>query len=451
MIFIGIVLFTIYLYVRNYKIPALLLFFFFVTSGFNLIPEEITKFAFISKGSDYAFLILIGIIIIDGIFNRGYFNLDNFTKYLILFASFLFICIFYNKFAIKLGWSDILRTCRYQFFWLAYFIFRYMPEEALKTLLKWLFFVTLFTAFLYLLQIILDKSILLKANVGYVRLFGYKLSRFYNQPDMLFFFTFMALYQNPLKGVPKYLSMILLTAALLGAFHRSLIGTFIFTVFVGYIISFPYLKRIYFLSITSIILLFTIVFMGFKFVDSRTYSDVKMVMSGNLTDMEIDVEDLQQSTFTFRILHLLERNQYLMEHRRAMIFGAGLIPEDSKLVDKMFDFKIGLVEELTGVTNQLETSDISYSNLLLRLGYVGTFLYLLLIVYLLVFFYKKRNNDYGLFSFLYLILSIGVSFFSANLTQPITFLMPLISYNIIKKSDSQKIANETMESTKNEK
>ena len=443
MIFIAFVLIAIFLYIRDLKILALLLFFFFVTSGFNLVPETITKFAFISKGSDYAFLILIGIIFIDSLFNRGYFRRDNFTKYLIIFASFLIICIIYNKLVIKLGWGDILRTCRYQFFWIAYFLFRHLKKETLETLLKCLFFVALFTAVLFLLQIVIDKNILIKSGLGYVRLFGMKISRFYNQPDLLFFFTFMAMYHNPLKGIPKYLSMILFIAALLGAFHRSLIGCFLFAVLIGYIIGLPYLKRIRFIAITSIFLLFFVVFMGYKFANSRTYLDVKMAMSGNLTDMDIDVEDLQQSTFTFRILHLLERNQYLIENRRAMVFGAGLIPEDSKLVDKMFDFKIGLVEELTGVTNQLETGDISYSNLILRLGYVGTFLYLLLIAYLMIFFYKNRGNRYGFFSFLYFVLAIGDSFFAANLLNPVTFLLPLITYNIIKKTDLEKLEIES--------
>ena len=445
MVFVGIALLAIFLYIRGFKIPALLLFFFFITSGFNLVPEEITKFAFISKGSDYAFLIMIGIVIIDSIYIRGYSNRDNFTSYLIIFASFLIICILYSKFVIMLGWGEILRTSRFQFFWIAYFIFRSLSKETLENLLKCLFFVSLFTASLFLLQIIIDKSILLDVGTGYARVFGIKITRFYNQPDMLFFFTCMALYYNPLKGIPKFLSMIILTAALLGAFHRSLIGCFFLTLFIGYIISLPYSKKIYTITVTTIIIVFILVFLGNKFVHSRTYMDMEAAISGNIDATEFDMDNLGNATFTFRILHLLERNQYILENPKTMIFGAGLIPEDSKLVNKMFDFKIGLIEELTGVTAQLETADISYSVLLIRFGYVGTFLYLALIVYLMIFFYKKRENRYGLFSFLYLVLTIGVSFFSANLLNPVTFLLPLISYHIIKKTDLESTINEKKE------
>jgi len=445
MIFVGIVIIAIFLYIRDFKISALLFFFFFITSGFNLIPEAITKFAFISKGSDFAFLILIGIILTDSIFNREYFNRDNFTKYLILFALFMITCMLYSKYVINLGWGDIIRTVRYQFFWVASFLFRFLPKETLEKLLKYLFFVAVFTAFLFLLQIVIDKNILVKTGVGYVRLFGIKIPRYYNQPDLLFFFTFMALYHNPLKGIPKYVSMIIFTAALLGAFHRSLIGCFLFSIFVGYLIRLPYLKRIYVVAISSSVLLFVVVFLGNTFAHSRTYLDVKAVVSGNIDATEFDIDNLggEEGTFTFRILHLLERNQYLLEHPKAMVLGAGLMPEDSKLVDKMFDFKIGLVAELTDHVVQLDTGDISYSILFLRLGYAGTFLYLLLIGYLMVFFYKKRENRYAFFSFLYLILTFGVSFFSANLLNPITYLLPLISYQIIKKTDSEMAANKS--------
>jgi hypothetical protein len=188
--------------------------------------------------------------------------------------------------------------------------------------------------------------------------------------------------------------------------------------------------------IFSILGLFIVTFAGYKFVHSRTYIDLKNVVSGDIVDVDIDMTNLSDGTFTFRIAHLLERNQYIMEHPKAMFLGAGLIAEDSKEVEKMFDFKVGLVEELTGSTHQVETSDISHSVLILRFGYLGTFLYLLLLAYLTIFFYKKKDNKYGLFSFLYLILTFGVSFFSANLVNPVNFVLPLISYLIIKKDEA---------------
>jgi hypothetical protein len=436
MAFIGIVILAIILYVWGYKVPALFFLFFFLTTGFNLVPEEVTKFAFISKGMDYALLILVGIVVVDFFFVKDYLKPDHFTKYLILFGSFLLVCILYSKFVIGLGWFEIIRTCRYQFFWITYFIFRNMNKQQLERLLKYLYLVTTFCSVLFLLQIFFDENILLKFGfTSAVSILGMEFPRYYNQPDMINFFAIIAVFCNPLKGVPRMVTTIILVAALLGAFHRNLAGFFMLALFVGYVLKLPRVKRVVILSTVSVLLCFAVVFVGYKFVHTRTYVDLKTVASGNITVVEIDLDDLSKSTFTFRIAHLLERNQYLLEHPTAMFLGAGLIPEDSKKVESMFDFDIGLVEELTGQTTQLDTADISYSIMFIRLGYLGTALNLLLFIYLMVFFYKKRENKYALSTFLFFVLSFGVSFFSWNLTLAATYILPLINYHIVKKSE----------------
>jgi hypothetical protein len=309
-----------------------------------------------------------------------------------------------------------------------------MEKEQLERLLKYLFTITVFLSLLYLFQLLVGKNILVHTNSSKISILGIKTIRFYNLPDMIQFFVFMALFCNPYKGPMKIITTILLVAALLGAFHRSWIGVFFLSLALAYTLRLPRLQRIKVLSIASFLLLGIIVFAGAKFIkSSRTFVDLTQVVSGDFADVEIDMDGMSDATFTFRMAHMLERNQYLLEHPQAMIFGAGLLPEDSKKVDKLFDFNIGLLEELSGSTIQLDTADISYSLLLLRYGYAGTFIYLMIYIYLMIFFYKKRDNPYGLFSFLFLFFSFGVSFFSANLTIPVTLLLPMMSYCIICK------------------
>ncbi|MDR2385844.1 MAG: hypothetical protein LBD80_09355 [Tannerella sp.] len=435
MIFFGIVLFAIALYIWDRKIPALLIFFLLLTSGFNLIPEEMTESLFFSKGMDYAIVMLFVIVVIDAFCIKGYLKPDRLIYLYLLFCAYLAVCIFYNKFITGVGWSEIIRTCRYHFLWVACLVFRSLSKARLEVLLKCQFLVTFFCSVLYLLQIFLDESIFNEGAVSSVELFGMKITRFYNQPDMLHFFVFMAIYCNPYKGMVKYVTTAILVIALLAAFHRSLTGSFLVAVAVGCMIQLPRLQRIKILTVASVVSVFVVVFAGYMFVHSRTFIDIQRVASGNVVDAEIDIEDLQASTFTFRIMHLLERNQYLLDNPVAMFTGAGLMTEDSKMTYSLFDFDVGLAEELSGQTVQLDTGDISYSVLLLRYGYLGTFLNLLLFVYLAVFFYKNRKNKYGLSSFLFLIMSFGTSFFSANLIMPITFVLPLITYCMIKKME----------------
>jgi len=435
MIFIFIAILGIVLYARDYKIPALFLFFFLLTSGFNLVPEKMTQLAFFSKGMDYAIIMLFGIVTIDTLCIKSYLKFDRLIYLYLLFCVFLVVCIFYNRFIIGVGWTEITRTVRYHFLWVAYLVFRNLSKVQLESLLKYLFVVTVICSILYLFQIFLDQTILNEGAKSTVKLFGMKIPRFYNHPDMIYFFVFMAIYYNPFKGMMKYATTAILVTALLAAFHRSLIGSFFVAVALGYILQLPRLQRIKTLSIASVLAVFIIVFAGYKFVHSRTFIDIQRVVSGNVIDTEIDINDLQESTFTFRILHLIERNQYLLDNRKAMLLGAGLMTEDSKMTSSMFDFDVGLLEELSGQTNQLDSGDISYSVLLLRYGYLGTLLSLILFIYLTVIFYKKRENKYAFFSFLYFVTSIGISFFSANFLMPITFVLPLITYCIINKTE----------------
>lgn len=435
MIFLFIVIIAIGLYVWDYKIPALIFFFLFLTSGFNLIPEEMTELMLFSKGMDYAIIMLFVIVIVDVFCIKGYLKFDRLIYLYFLFCAFLAGCIFYNKFVISVGWTEIIRTCRYQLLWVVYPVFRHLPKAQMERLLKYLFLVTVICSVLFLLQIFLNETILNEGEKNTVNLFGMKIPRYYNQPDMLHFFVFMAIYCNPYKGMVKHVTAAILVIALLGAFHRSLVGSFIIAVALGYIIQLPRLRRIKMLTVASVFLVFFIAFAGYKFVHSRTYIDIQHVLSGNIIDTEIDIDDMQNSTFTFRIMHLLERNQYLLDNPVAMVTGAGLMTEDSKLTYSLFNFDVGLTEELSGQTAQLDTGDISYSILLLRYGYLGTLLNLALFIYLMVFFYKKRENRYGLSTFLFLVMSFGISFFSANLVMPITFVLPLITYRIIKKTE----------------
>jgi len=442
MIFLFISILGIALYIRDYKIPALFLFFFLLTAGFNLIPEKVNQLAFFSKGMDYAIIMLVGIVVIDTFCIKGYLKSNRLIYIYLLFCLFLTVSIIYNKFILGVNWTEIIRTVRYNFLWVVYLVFRNLSQAQLEKLLKYLFFATVACSVLYLLQIALDINILNEGGKSSVKLFGMKIPRFYNQPDMLHFFVFMAIYLNPYKGLAKYVTTSILVIALLGAFHRSLIGSFLFVLALGYILQLPRLKRVKILSVVFVASIFLVIFGGYMFVHSRTYIDIQRVASGNVADADIDIEDLQASTFTFRILHLMERNQYLLDNPKAMFLGAGLMTEDSKMTFNLFNFDVGLLEELSGTTNQLDSGDISYSVLLLRYGYLGTILNLSLFIYLTVVFYKKRENKFAFFSFLYFMLAISTSFFSGNFLEPITFVLPLITYSIIAPMKEEKSPSE---------
>lgn len=442
MIFIALILAALFFYVRGYKISALLIFFFYVTGGFNLIPDEVVDLGVpLTKNADYAFFLLFGLLTVGFLFTRNFFRVDTFVKLLALFFIFLLICIVYNRYVLGIAWSEIIRTVRFLSFWLAYFVFRSLEKEQLLGLLKSLFVVTVCASVLYLFQLVIGKNILVETATTSAFFFGYQLPRFYNQPALLHFFVFMAIYYNPFKGSLKILTIVILTLALFAAFHRSLSGFFLLALAFGFFLKLPKMRRVQISVAALFALLFLTIFAAPRFAKSRTFADLKKVSSGNVIDADIDINDLSDATFTFRVAHFLEREEHIRRNISSVLFGGALLTEDSKKLDRFFDFKVGLIEELTGEVGQVDTADISYSFLIIRFGYLGTLLYMLLYIYFIYFFFRNRKESpLAFFSLIYLIMIMGVSLFATNLIFTVTFLMPMISYLVVRKEKSKAVS-----------
>jgi hypothetical protein len=444
MTFFFIAIVAIVLYALGYKVPALVIFFFCLTSGFDLVPYDTGKKFLSTDIKDFSALILVGMIAIDVFFVKNYLKPDTMIWLCLIFFGFLGVCVLYNRSAIGVGIGESFQTLRYNIPWASYLVFRNMKSEELKQLLKYLFLATVFCSVLYVLQIVFNTTILNEALVGNTTFLGIQAPRFYNQPAMIVFFTYMALYKNPFHGITRIITTAILLAAYLGAFHRNLWAGLILALAVGYLLKLPRLTRIRVVAVSSVILLIVLVFAGMKFAKSQTFSDIKDVITGNFDYMDINASEFGESTFTYRIAHLLERNQYLLDNPKAMLFGGGLMKEDSKLTFSLFEFDLGLANEITGDIAQLSTPDISYSILLIRYGYLGAALNLLLFIYLAVVGYKHRDNKYGFLTFIFFIVSFVVSWFSWNLVQPVTFALPLACYCIINKDSENEKQNNSI-------
>ncbi|MDR1370749.1 MAG: hypothetical protein LBJ72_11595 [Dysgonamonadaceae bacterium] len=432
-IFIFLILYAWYLYLRGKKVYALLIFYFFASWGFQIIPEEtMSLMPGFSKGQDYALILIGGCVGFDFLFVKGrYFKRDTFSVYLLLFFAFLLACVLYSRFTVGCSWSDILRVSRLYMLFVSYFVFRNMTKEELNKLLNIIYHITIIQSCIYILQVILSVEILNTMSHSVITIGDWKIMRYYNQPLALYFAAFMSIYNPPSKGLLRVFAIVVFSLSILLGFNRSSTGLFVLALFLGYILRLPKVKQINVTLIAVAIMIPVIAVVGHNFVKSRTYQDFKAVAEGRFADANVELYIMYNSTFAYRVGHLFERIHYLDENPQARLMGPGLIAEDSPMAGQ-FNFILGL-QNTSGNIYQLETSDITYSVLLIRFGYLGTVLFVMMYFYMIYFFFKKRSNKHAFASFLFMFLTLGVSFFSSNLMISVYFIIPLLMMNLINK------------------
>lgn len=153
------------------------------------------------------------------------------------------------------------------------------------------------------------------------------------------------------------------------------------------------------------------------------------VLSRRFAESKQDVASLRagsgyvEGNFSFRILLLGERMHYINQKAQYAIFGIGNVQERDF---KKNVFKIGLLNDDNDVT-QLDTGDIAWPLLFLRLGYVGTLVYLLFIyVRMMAIGFQNRGNALAMALFAFLCAHLFFLSFTSYLISTSYYLLPLL-------------------------
>jgi hypothetical protein len=143
-----------------------------------------------------------------------------------------------------------------------------------------------------------------------------------------------------------------------------------------------------------------------------------------------------QGNFSFRIFQAAERLNYISQSLQYEIFGVGNITEQNF----PYIFKTGLRNE-SGIVTQLDTADIAWTLLFLRLGFLGTFIYLIFYVNILFKFYKlKFSNPLVITTFVYLFINLSIiSFASSNIATGQFWIFPILIYYHLEKTSHYEI------------
>lgn len=422
MLLVPLLILGIALYISGKRELSSLIFLFFLFGNFQLIPDELIGI----KAQDFA-IVYVGVLFIWGCIKYDNFiPKNNITLIIVLWLGFIIFGQLLSHFYYHIGWSEIIRTSRQHLLILSYFIFRRVSRQEIDKTLHILFIILLFQCCLYIIQAFTGLSLLTGSEFNFRIWRGFY--RCYNLPFMVYFFVFYALFRNPFKGWPKYISMILPIVALSFSVSRSLIIILIIIICVGYLWeknAFNSLRNL----ITSGVITLLLITIGGYYASERTIEDINKVATGDFLEVE-NIQESPESTFLYRIGHFYERYLFITEETVSIVFGLGFMADDSSYTNNRFNFIIGLDNEKKGGIAQLDTPDIAWSNFIVRYGIVGTILFLIYYILIIIYYtQKKKTFSIRLPIILYLFFLFGISFTCDLMYKMNMLIFPLIYFD----------------------
>ncbi len=323
----------------------------------------------------------------------------SFRKSYVLFGLFLCASILFSHFHYGLTFFQILQGGRSFFMILALPILSQVKHNELNKILRLLFGVCFIESIIYIMQLFVGRPLL-----PYLSDFSYDSStglvRLYNSPANLVFFIIISFIKP--ESCPKVLKINtirgVLFMALLCTLGRTYIATGIGTLLLAMMINGSFKKVAKTLIVLGICLIPFIGTLSNRFESGGTSNDLNQIVNG---DFGKNYQLQDDATMTFRFAICYERAEYLA-HRSLgeKIFGMGLVSDSQPWVLRHYRFRIGLMNDETGETNQLGNPDIAYGNLITYLGFGGMLIYLYMCFSFARYFWDNRKKHY-----LYLIVA----------------------------------------------
>ena len=425
-----IFLLCILLYLSPYRYIAVFLIFVLVTASFQLIPLKymVLPAAGIKKTYDWVLLFQLFILLI---LPHYFLNKDVWKKFSIFlwYGIVLLALLFYSILIQEVEMTVSIRVLRSLVFFTTVFLFINLSIRDLEKVFRLIIILTSFASFIYCLQTIVGSTLLNNVSSGDIGFNEEVISRYYNLPVYVYPVIFFLLFSKNLFSI-QFKSILLLvnSLAITLSQHRNLLIAVLICYFIYLLVNRVFsLRRLVFYSIIAIGIL-----AGVNAALNQRFSQGFEEVSNTTIDMAspdfYNIKLNELTTTEFRQLLLIERIQYVSKDKMKTLFGLGFITDDSRKA-KSLDFNIGMSDGYGNVA-QVSSSDIAWSTLLLQLGFVGVFIFIVLHLSLLFKFYSERHNVYMQAGFLYIICLLLTSFYSNAIVLPFvtTLLMLFAAY-----------------------
>lgn len=365
------------------------------------------------KIEDFGLLICIVLLFHEYTHDKNFFNTknDSIGKIIKILIYYYFLCAILSSIRGKESLLYSLMIVRFDLFYLSYFIFKKIPLENIFTAFKKILYLNIWGGILYYLQFIGLTGILLGSDSNDGISSG--ITRYSNAP---FLSLPIFLYLITTKEKVKYKLLLIIFYC----------GLFILPMSRGVLIATIAVCSIYFILKKKIkikyAIFFCFVFLLFKPIISYRFSSEGSTGTGTLQEiknatsyfLEKDFTNYNslaiindEGTFTFRILLVAERLNYLIHSPTSLILGEGTIHESSNSV-KNYNFNVGTViknDDDTLHMQQIDTNDISFISHIFRYGLIYLVLYS---IFLYLSLKKLTKGEDELFIVALLFLSIKI-------------------------------------------
>lgn len=295
-----------------------------------------------------------------------------------------------------------LMVARFDTFYLLYFVFRVLPLESIRKVLKPAIYLTLLNGVLYYLQY---AGIFLMANSESMT--DLEEARFNNIPVLtLALFYFFFLYKR--NGKIKIFSLLFFGGILVGSQNRALILGVAVSVVIYIVLN--YRKKL--VERKTLIALILVGFLSSGVLAYR-FSQKGSTGQGITSELELAyvmystgsyrLYDNQmvnnEGTLAFRFAMIFEKVDYLCQHPLSLIIGSGSYHEKS-IATKKLPFVLGSKTE-DGIA-KIDTDDVALLSRLFRYGLLFIALYVFLIAKTL----KMSYNNYNIASQIYFMILV---------------------------------------------
>lgn len=421
---------SIWLLVKRKYLSSAFLLMLFISRGFGLIPERDSGFKF--SFAAFIYTIIFFILNHKGI-ARNY--QKNFAfKMLIFFLVFVILSISFSIFYYDFPAFSCISTGLRYFTLLAYVCFYKLSGKSFAKLMRLIFYVTFLASLVFVFEVTTGIQIVCSGdqNLGLEGSSG--LYWGISSPILSRFFVYISFFNKEI--IPKYFrlaSMILFPVVIIFTTSRTAMIAMGFTVLlILYILGSLKKNGKILLIFTLLIVILQPYILPRLHKDGDTSSDMEYVMKGDFSRASYTSEN--GLTMLYRLAWINERLDYMFKRPTVeLLMGLGMINDNEAVVHHKYHFRYGLLTDDGIHTQQLQTGDIAWGNLVTRFGIVGSFIYMIFIVSLVRYSFKYRKNE-KLSAILFgMMISLFITSFADNiLSDPYAMSCYFVFFGYIK-------------------